>query len=319
MTKRYQYLEHALLTLVLRHGDHQGYSPTLPTLVSILRERFADRFPDINDREVVDTLKRLSPRHLTLRKYSPAHHRFVRYPDEIGDDGQFFYTADFCMQRTADTDPYVQTLALEFDPMETRMTSRLDDASRFRLFTRLETLGLERVKYDLLEHMGRREVGGAPDVREAAWEWVKKKETEAAACAKPNSAPAMGLVSEARLDELRKLSSGRFDFGKLIRLCEEINIVYGEGCYFSTAMLTRALLDHVPPVFGKANFDEVANHYGSKSVKGALKHLNDASKSVADRHLHEQIGKRATLPTAQQVDCRQQLDVLLGEIVRVAG
>jgi hypothetical protein len=268
---------------------------------------------------VVDALKRLSPKYLTLRKYSTAHQRFARYPDEIGDDGQFFYTADFCMQRTPDTDSYVQTLALEVDPMETPMTPLLDDASRTRLFVRPETLGLERVKHDLLEHMGRREVGGAPDVREAAWDWVHEKETEAAAGTKPKSAAALELISKTRLDELRKLSSGKFDFSKLIRLCEEINIVYGEGCYFSTAMLTRALLDHVPPVFGKANFDEVANHHGARSVKGALKHLNEASKSVADGHLHEQIGKRATLPTAQQVDCRQQLDVLLGEIVRIAG
>jgi len=222
------------------------------------------------------------------------------------------------MQGTPDTDPYVQTLALEVDRAETRVTPPLDDAGRTRLFARLESLGLERVKHDLLEHMGRREVGGAPDVRDSAWDWVHMKEAEVAG-AKPRAPTALGLVSQTRLDELRKLSSGRFDFGKLIRLCEEINIVYGEGCYFSTAMLTRALLDHVPPVFGKSSFDEVANHYGTRSVKGALKHLNGASKSVADSHLHERISKRAMLPTAQQVDCRQQLDVLLGEVVRIAG
>jgi hypothetical protein len=34
------------------------------------------------------------------------------------------------------------------------------------------------------------------------------------------------------------------------RLSEEINVVYGEGCFFATAMLTRGVLDHVPPVFG---------------------------------------------------------------------
>jgi hypothetical protein len=223
------------------------------------------------------------------------------------------------MQRTPDTDPYAQTLALEVDSMEMPMIPPLDDASRSRLFARLETLGLERVKHDLLEHMGRREVGGAPDVREAAWDWVRQKEAEAAVGTKQESTAPLELISKTRLDELRNLSSSRFDFGKLIRLCEEINTVYGEGCYFSTAMLTRTLLDHVPPVFGKANFDEVANHHGARSVKGALKHLNDASKSVADGHLHEQISNRTTLPTAQQVDCRQQLDVLLGEIVRVAG
>jgi hypothetical protein len=318
MVKRHQHVEHAILALVLKCGDHQGYGVGLPTLVSILRERFSDRFPDIDDREVVDTLKRLSPRYITLRKYSAARHGFVRYPDDSGDDSQFFYTADFCIQRTPDTDPYVQTLELEVGPMGMPIIPPPDDDKRARLFAHLESLGLERVKHDLLEHMGRREVGGAPDVRKAAWEWVQEKEAKAAALTKANSAVSTGLVSETRLEELRRLSSSSFDFGKLIRLCEEINIVYGQGCYFSTAMLTRALLDHVPPIFGKAKFDEVANHHGAKSVKRALKHLSDASRSVADGHLHEQISKREPLPTAQQVDCRQQLDVLLREIVRVA-
>ncbi|MGH8133010.1 MAG: hypothetical protein ACRETP_07240 [Steroidobacteraceae bacterium] len=34
MAKRHQYVEHAVLTLVIEHGDHDGYAPTLPTLVA---------------------------------------------------------------------------------------------------------------------------------------------------------------------------------------------------------------------------------------------------------------------------------------------
>jgi hypothetical protein len=34
-------------------------------------------------------------------------------------------------------------------------------------------------------------------------------------------------------------------------MCEELNTVYREKCYFATAMLTRGVLDHVPPIFGK--------------------------------------------------------------------
>jgi hypothetical protein len=315
MAKRHQHVEHTILTLVLRHGDHQGYANTLPGLASILRRTF----PDIDDREIVDTLKRLSPRCLTLSKYSAAHHRLVRYPEEIASDEQVFYRADFCMQRTPDTDPYMQTLALEIGPPEAQPSmTPLDDAARNSLFARLDKLGLDRVKHDLLEHLGRREVGGAPDVRQAAWEWVQMKEAQGAAAGK-QKAPGvvLGLISEMRIDELRALSSAQFDFKKLIRLCEEINTVYGEGCYCATATLTRAVLDHVPPTFGKANFDDVANHHGSKSFKEAMQHLNNASRSVADGHLHEQIRRRETLPTAQQVNCGQQLDVLLAEIVRI--
>ena len=195
------------------------------------------------------------------------------------------------------------------------MTLPLDPDSRSRLFARLEMLGLDRVKHDLLEHLGRREVGGAPDVREAAWEWVRMREAETAGKSKAATA-TLGLIAEARLEELRKVLSGEFDFSKLIRLCEEINVAYREGCYCATAMLTRAVLDHVPPLFSKATFNDVASHYGSRSFKEAMQHLNNASRSVADGHLHEQIRRREALPTAQQVNCAQQLDVLLAEIVR---
>ena len=67
-------------------------------------------------------------------------------------------------------------------------------------------------------------------------------------------------------------------------------------------MLIRTVLDHVPPIFGKKNFDEVANNYGGKSFKGAMQHLQNAARNVADGHLHQQIRKSETLPTAQQVN-----------------
>jgi hypothetical protein len=99
-------------------------------------------------------------------------------------------------------------------------------------------------------------------VRELAWEWVRIKEAEGASAAiQRTPAAVLALIAETRLDELRALSSSQFDFKKLIRLCEEINTAYGEQCYFATAMLTRGILDHVPPVFGFRTFAEVANNY----------------------------------------------------------
>jgi hypothetical protein len=121
-----------------------------------------------------------------------------------------------------------------------------------------EKLGVDLVKHDLMNG-GIRFVGGPLENREAAMEWVRRKEN------KPPKAPAkpayMTLVSESRLDELRALKSPEFDFRKLVRLCEELNIAFQEECYFNTTMGTRALLDHVPPVFGFKTFSEVANNY----------------------------------------------------------
>ncbi len=179
-----------------------------------------------------------------------------------------------------------------------------------------EKLGVDVVKHDLMNG-GVRFVGGPLENREAAMEWVRRKEN------KPPKAPAkpgyMTLISESRLAELRALKSPDFDFRKLIRLCEELNTAFQEEGYFATAMLTRGLLDHVPPVFRFTTFSAVANNYagGGKSFKETMQHLENAARKVADAHLHIPIRKSETLPTAQQVNCGQQLDVLLSEIVRI--
>lgn len=127
------------------------------------------------------------------------------------------------------------------------------------------------------------------------------------------------IIAESRLLELRTLVSPDFDFRKLVRLCEEINLSYGHQSYYSTAMLIRGILDHIPPVFGFKTFSEVANNYagGGRSFKETMHHLENTSRKVGDAHLHMPIRKSETLPTAQQVNCGQQLDVLLSEIVRI--
>jgi hypothetical protein len=156
---------------------------------------------------------------------------------------------------------------------------------------------------------------------EQAMESLRERLAEAGpGAAEPGSqATELRFIADTRLAELRKLGSAQFDFKKLIRLCEEINTAYSEGCYFATAMLTRGLLDHVPPIFGKTMFNEVANNYagGGKSFKDTMHHLENAARKVADAHLHMPIRNSETLPTAQQVNCGQQLDVLLSEIVRI--
>jgi hypothetical protein len=187
-------------------------------------------------------------------------------------------------------------------------------------FEQWEKLGVNRVKSDLENTGGMREIGGTQEVRDLAWKWVEMKEAQATAIAKEQAtASRLSILADSRIAELRRLTSPRFDFRKLVRLCEEINKAYSEDCYFATAMLTRGLLDHVPPVFGFKTFIEVANNYagGGKSFKETMQHLENASRKVADAHLHTLMRKSETLPTAQQVNCGQQLDLLLSEIVRI--
>jgi hypothetical protein len=190
---------------------------------------------------------------------------------------------------------------------------------RTACFDRWESLGLDRVKSDLENNEGRRTrgVGSGSEELDWAWEWVRTKESKPPL--KRVVAGEWVLIAESRLDELRALTSSELDFRKLIRLCEELNINSREECHYGTAMLTRGLLDHVPPIFGKNTFSEVANNYGGggRSFKETMHHLENAARKVADSHLHTPIRKSETLPTAQQVNFAAQLDVLLSEIVRI--
>lgn len=126
------------------------------------------------------------------------------------------------------------------------------------------------------------------------------------------------FVSETRIAQLRALAPSAFDLRKLIRLCEEINVAYNGGALLATAMLTRAILDHVPPIFAVSSFSQVANNYaGARSFKETMDRLDKAARKIADGYLHGQIREQETLPEPQQVNFAAEIDALLAEIVRI--
>jgi hypothetical protein len=95
-------------------------------------------------------------------------------------------------------------------------------------------------------------------------------------------------ISQMRLTELKALRPTAFDLRKLIRLSEEIDLSFRNQCFLAVAALTRALLDHVPPIFSHNNFKEVANNYGGggKSFKDSMQHLENSARRIGDAHLH---------------------------------
>ena len=126
-----------------------------------------------------------------------------------------------------------------------------------------------------------------------------------------------GYVSAIRIQELEGIESKRVDLTKLIRLCEELNIAQANGLNLAIAMLLRAILDHVPPIFHKASFKEVASGYGGKSFKDTMNHLQNGARKIADSHLHVQVRKKEILPTYFQVNFSQYLDALLAEVIAI--
>lgn len=138
-----------------------------------------------------------------------------------------------------------------------------------------------------------------------------------------NDAPPLktrdaSYVNASRLEELRQLQSPKFDLSKLVQLCEELNSSFANGNYLSVAMLVRAVLDHVPPIFGCSTFSAVGDHYaGQRSFKEAMKNLDASSRKIGDLYLHGQVRNRESLPNETQVDFSNHIDLLLAEIHRL--
>lgn len=158
----------------------------------------------------------------------------------------------------------------------------------------------------------------------AAVRHIRRKERNGGPSQAPFSLPGpvphpVPYVSPSRIAEIETLKGKNLDFSKLAQLCKELNIAHANECHYATAILVRVIADHVPPVFGHRTFAQVASNYpGTKSFKKSMLHLEGSLRNIADGMIHEPLRPRESLPTAQQVDFRQDLDLLLSELVRIA-
>ena len=76
------------------------------------------------------------------------------------------------------------------------------------------------------------------------------------------------FINQERILKLKSLDSQKFDFSRLVTICDEINNCAKNKNYLALGMLIRALIDHVPPIFGERTFKELASNYAEgKSVK----------------------------------------------------
>ena len=143
-----------------------------------------------------------------------------------------------------------------------------------------------------------------------------KVDAGAAGGASPQPTPTAPVyVSQDRLAALRAINSSQFDLSKLIRLCEELNSNYSAGNYYSVAMLVRAILDDVPPIFSATKFEDVRAKHGRQSFKEKMDHLEKSSRKMADDFLHGQVRRKEVLPTDTLIHFAPALDTLLGEVV----
>lgn len=142
---------------------------------------------------------------------------------------------------------------------------------------------------------------------------LSDKKTETNTKTKSNN---IEFINSERINQLKGIKNNNFDFCKLIKYCDEINFCYQNECYLAVAMLTRAKIDHIPPIFNVKNFTNVYGQNGTQSFKDNMSHLDKSLRKIADSYLHTHIRNKEILPNITQVNFSQNIDVLLEEICR---
>lgn len=129
---------------------------------------------------------------------------------------------------------------------------------------------------------------------------------------------ASSFIAPEVMATLRSAAPTKFDLKKLIGFCEELDDAYRRGNFLSSILLIRAVMNHVPPVFGQSTFAAVAANAG-RSVKPMLEKLEKEARPIADLHTHILMRPREFLPSRNQVEpYKGSFELLLQEVIAYA-
>ncbi|MER6632254.1 hypothetical protein ABT301_29240 [Streptomyces sp. NPDC000987] len=135
------------------------------------------------------------------------------------------------------------------------------------------------------------------------------------------SPPGRGpYVDLALLDELEKATqTSRWKLHKLIDMCRELNDTYARGNPYASASLIRAILDHIPPVFGHQDFKQVAAQHSFATQRTDKAHAQRlaAFKDIAHDGLHRPISAVSVATIGMDdLEAPVRLNAILHELAR---
>ncbi|MER6329264.1 hypothetical protein ABT298_07980 [Streptomyces sp. NPDC001034] len=130
--------------------------------------------------------------------------------------------------------------------------------------------------------------------------------------------PASVYVDESLIEELEaKHSTTKWSLNKLLQLMRELNSNYAMENPYACHMLLRAILDHVPPVFGVNNFERLASsppQDWKATDKDYLRQLKNFKPQGHDA-LHRQIRESADLIKMGYMPPQAWLEALLRLVI----
>jgi hypothetical protein len=118
-------------------------------------------------------------------------------------------------------------------------------------------------------------------------------------------------VDDRLIDQLEGLQHPSWHLGRLTAMLRELNANYAAGHPYSCLVLCRAIIDHIPPIFGFKTFAQVVNMPGvGRSERRLLELLGD-NRFTADHVLHHHISKKADIITLHDVPSRTGMNILV--------
>ncbi len=129
----------------------------------------------------------------------------------------------------------------------------------------------------------------------------------------PSIAPYISEKIAASL--LASAKTRKYHTAKLEEIIFELNDAVERNKALSAHSLTRALLDHIAPLFGHKTFAQVANNYSwTQTDKKRVQQLDTIFRFDADDSLHTPISSRATDIDMQSIPLiRRTINVILEE------
>jgi hypothetical protein len=123
------------------------------------------------------------------------------------------------------------------------------------------------------------------------------------------------FIDSSIIESLQQVKSKKYDLTKVIEFCQEINSTFNSGQYLATTLLIRALINHIPPIFGFEKFNQVVAQ-STKSRRELFRPLDETARDVADLHTHDTIRSKENLPTKRQLEpFKPNVELLLQEIL----
>lgn len=133
----------------------------------------------------------------------------------------------------------------------------------------------------------------------------------------PTASPEeVGSYIDERILELIKQAHGKqWDCAKLLVLLRELDDNYRAGNAYAAHALLRALLDHVPPIFGQSSFAQVANNHQWGRTDGRYVKRLVAFRDQADDVMHRQIARIPCVLSLEDMPARAAVNRFLAGCV----